>query len=438
MNTKEKYELADLVMDHALKGGAQQVSVRIGESRSSNIEIRDLNIDTLKESNRIGLSIDLYVDRKFSSHSTNRMKKDELFRFIDEAIAATRYLAEDEFRQLPDPALYYMGGGPDLNKFDPGMDSVDPKTKIDLATKTVNEAYKKDERIISVTSGYSDGISSNVMVTSNGFRGDSANTYVSLSASVSLNTDTGRPSDYWYENTLFMDKLVTDGIGRIALERAIRKIDPKKIASGKYTVLVENRVAGNLMNPVYQSLTGSALYQKQSFLAGKAGKQIASELMTVYDDPLIPSGPGSRLFDSEGFAAVKRPIIEKGILRNYYIDNYYGRKLGMQPTSGSTSNVVFRTGAKNLEEMMATVSKGVLITGFNGGNFNGSTGDFSYGIEGYFIQDGRIIHPVNEMNISGNMNQLWFNLAELGNDIRENESLRIPSLMLKDIDLSGM
>jgi PmbA protein len=438
MNTKEKYELADIVMNYALKGGAQQVAVRIGESRSSNIEIRDLNIDTLKESNRIGLSIDLYVDKKYSSHSTNRLKKEELFRFIDEAIAATRFLAEDEFRQLPDPELCYKGGGQNLNRFDPKMDTVDAKTKIELATKTVNEAYKRDERIIAVTSNYSDGISSSVIVSSNGFRGDTSNTRVSLSASVSLNTDTGRPSDYWYESTLFMDKLVTDGIGKKALDRAIQKINPKKIASGKYTVLVENRVAGNLMSPLYQALTGSAMYQKQSFLAGKAEKKIASELLTVYDDPLIPSGPASRLFDDEGFAAVKRPIIEKGILKNYYIDNYYGRKLGMKPTSGSSSNIVFETGTRNMEEMMATVSKGVLITGFNGGNSNGSTGDFSYGIEGYFIQDGKIIHPVNEMNISGNMNQLWFNLAELGNDIREDESLRIPSLMLKDVDLSGI
>jgi PmbA protein len=438
MNTKEKYELADIVMNYALKGGAQQVAVRIGESRSSNIEIRDLNIDTLKESNRIGLSIDLYVDKKYSSHSTNRLKKEELFRFIDEAIAATRFLAEDEFRQLPDPELCYKGGGQNLNRFDPKMDTVDAKTKIELATKTVNEAYKRDERIIAVTSNYSDGISSSVIVSSNGFRGDTSNTRVSLSASVSLNTDTGRPSDYWYESTLFMDKLVTDGIGKKALDRAIQKINPKKIASGKYTVLVENRVAGNLMSPLYQALTGSAMYQKQSFLAGKAEKKIASELLTVYDDPLIPSGPASRLFDDEGFAAVKRPIIEKGILKNYFIDNYYGRKLGMKPTSGSSSNIVFETGTRNMEEMMATVSKGVLITGFNGGNSNGSTGDFSYGIEGYFIQDGKIIHPVNEMNISGNMNQLWFNLAELGNDIRKDESLRIPSLMLKDVDLSGI
>jgi PmbA protein len=438
MNTKEKYELANTVMGHALQKGAQQVSVTIYESRSSNIEIRDLNIDSLKESNQSGLSVDLYVDKKYSSHSTNRLKEDDLFKFIDEAIIATRYLAEDEFRQLPDPSLYYKGNGQDLKLFDPALDSVEAGTKIGLATKAVNEAYKKDERIISVSGYYRDGISSNVMVSSNGFSGDSANTRVSLSASVSLNTDTGRPSDSWYENSRFMDKLTTGDIGKKALERAIQKINPKKISSGKYTVLIENRVAGNLLNPVFQALSGSSLYQKQSFLAGKAGKPIASDLLTVYDDPLIPSAPGSRLYDAEGFVAAKRPVIEEGILKNYYIDNYYGKKLALQPTSGSLSNVVFETGKRNLAEMIASIDKGVLITGFIGGNSNGSTGDFSYGIEGYLIQNGKIIHPVNEMNISGNMNQMWFNLVELGNDIRENESLRIPSLMLKDIELSGI
>lgn len=235
-----------------------------------------------------------------------------------------------------------------------------------------------------------------------------------------------------------MNKLATEDIGKKALERAKQKINPKKISSGRYTVIIENRVAGNLLSPVYQALTGSSLYQKQSFLAGKISKPIASELLSVNDDPLIPSGAGSRLFDNEGFIAVKRPVIENGILKNYYIDNYYGKKLGLQPTSGSSSNLVFETGKRNLGEMMNSIDKGVLITGFIGGNSNGSTGDFSYGIEGYLIQKGKIVHPVNEMNISGNMNQIWFNLVELGNDIRENESLRIPSLMLKDIELSGI
>lgn len=438
MNTNEKYNLADLVIEHALKSGAEQVSVTIYDNRSTDIEVRDQKIDSLQESNRNNLSIDIYVDKKYSAHSTNRMKKEELFRFVEEAIAATRYLAEDEFRALPDPELYYRGGGPELNVFDGKLDSIDAKTKIDLANNALNEAFKKDERIVSVSSYYSDSITNWVQVTSNGFKGDSGNTNVSLVVEVSVKSDTGRPSDYWYENSLFLDKLKTTDIGKKALERTLRKIDPQKIISGKYPVIIENRVAGNIARPIYQALQGSSLYQKQSFLIGKENKPVASPLMTVYDDPFIPSGAGSRLFDDEGLASVRRPVIEKGILKSYYIDTYYGRKLGMEPTSGSSSNVVFETGKRGLEEMITSVKKGVLITGFNGGNCNGSTGDFSYGIEGYFIKDGKIQHPVNEMNISGNMTQFWFSLTELGNDILENRSDRIPSLMFDNADLSGI
>lgn len=438
MDKNEKYSLADLVIEHALKSGANQVSVNIYENRSNNIEIRDQKIDSLKESNQSGLSISLYVDKKYSSHSTNRMNKEELFKFVDEAINATRYLAEDEFRSLPDPELYYKGSGSDLAVFDPKLDSVDAKTKIDLANQALNEAYGKDDRIISVSSYYSDSISNSVMVASNGFRGDSGNTRVSLAVTVSLKSLTGRPNDYWSENALFLDKLKTTDIGKKALERTTNKIDPKKIVSGKYSIVVDNRVASNLLYPVFGALQGSSLYQKQSFLVGKENKPIASELLTVYDDPLLQSGFGSRLFDDEGLAAVKRSVIEKGVLKSYLIDNYYGKKLGMKPTSGNTSNVLFNTGARSKDEIIGSLKKGVLITGFIGGNCNGSTGDFSYGIEGYFIQDGKIVHPVNEMNITGNMNKFWFNLAEVGNDINENSTIKIPSMRFENVDLSGI
>ena len=147
---------------------------------------------------------------------------------------------------------------------------------------------------------------------------------------------------------------------------------------------------------------------------------------------------GSRLFDDEGLAAIKRPVIENGVLKSYYIDNYYGKKLGMKPTSGGSSNIIFNTGNRGMDEMLASITKGVLITGFIGGNSNRSTGDFSFGIEGFYIENGKIIHPLNEMNIAGNMNQFWFNLVEMGNDVLENESVRIPSMMFEKVDLSGL
>lgn len=438
MNTNEKYSLADLVIQHALKGGAEQVSVTIDENRSTEIEIRDQVTDSLKESIQNSLSVRLFVDKKFSSHSTNRMKEEELLRFVDEAIAATRFLSADEFRALPEPELYYKGGGADLGTFDAKLDAVDAKAKIDLANEALNEAYKKDDRVISVSAYYADNIGSSVKMTSNGFKGEQASTNVSMTVSVSAKSDSGRPSGDWYENALFFDKLKKTDIGKKALERTIRKIGPKKIASGKYKVVIENRVAGQLLGPLFQSLQGRSIHQKQSFLIGKMDKEVASSLLTIIDDPLIPSGFGSRNFDSEGLASVKRLILEKGVLRSYYIDSYYGRKLGQKPTSGSSSNVVFSTGNRNMDEMVESMEKGVLITGFIGGNCNASTGDFSYGIEGFYIEDGKMVHPINEMNISGNMTNFWFNLTEMGNDVLDNGSFRKPSMFFENVDLSGL
>jgi len=438
MNLDEKYKLANMAMEYALKNGADQVSVTISDSRNSQIEILNQKIDKLTESIRNTLSIELYVEKKYSSHSTSRLKKDDLLRFIGEAIVSTRYLAEDEFRLLPDPELYYKGDTPDLKINDSGLDGIDAKTKIDLATKIHDEAYQKDERIIAVTSSYSDNISNMVKVTSNGFKGDSSGSYVAAYVSVSVKDEKSRPSDYWYENTIFFNKLNAPGIGKKALERTIVKLGSKKIASGKYPVIFENRVASRILEPLFDSLSGYSIYQKQSFLAGKEGKPVASPLLTLHDDPLIISAVGSRAFDYEGLASVKRPIIEDGILRNFYIDTYYGRKLKMNPTTGNTSNVIFKTGQLDMSAMLKDIKKGILVTGFNGGNCNGTTGDFSYGIEGFYVEKGKIVHPVNEMNITGNMNDFWFNLAEVGNDIMENESTRVPSLMFNNIDFSGI
>jgi PmbA protein len=438
MNTKEKYELADMVKEHALKNGAAQVSVIIYDSRSSNIDIRDQKIDKLTESIRNSLTIELFVDKRYSAHSTSRLKKEELFRFIEEAIAATRFLAEDEFRSLPEPELYFKGEAADLMVLDSKLDAVDAGVKIDLATRVHDEAYKKDDRIISVTSSYSDNINNRVMVTSNGFKGNSSNSTVSLSAEVSVKGETGRPSDYWYENAIFFDKLVRTNIGSKALERAIQKLGPKKIKSGIYPVIIENRTVQTILYPFYSAMLGANLYRKQSFLIGKENKSVASPILTISDDPFVVSGFGSALFDSEGLATVKRPIIEGGLLRNFYIDTYYGKKLKMKPTSGDSANLIFTTGSRDLKNMLGSMDKGVFITGFNGGNCNGSTGDFSYGIEGFYIENGKISHPVNEMNITGNMNQFWFNLVEVGSDVLEGNAFRTPSMMFENVDLSGI
>ncbi|MFO7852527.1 MAG: TldD/PmbA family protein [Bacteroidota bacterium] len=439
MTKEDKYKLARWAVNHALESGAQEAKSVISNSQNNSISIREEKIENLEQSIENGLTIFLYVDNKYSIHSTNRLdNKKELARFIDQAIEGTKYLAEDEYRSLPDPDLYYKGGGPDLKTFDESYKSLDPQEKIDSAFGVEKEALGKDKRIVSVTSSYNDGMNETVMVTSNGFEGDRANTYYGLSASVSVKEGDARPSDAWYDRSLFYDELKHDGIGRKALERALKKLGQAKIKSANMPMIIENRLAGQSLGPLIQALHGSAIQQKNSFLLDMQDEKVGSDLMTIIDDPFIISGRGSGYFDNEGLALEKRTIFEKGILKSYYIDTYYGKKLGMDPTSGMTTNLVFEKGNKNLEEMIASLDRGILVTGFNGGNCNGSTGDFSYGIEGFLVEKGIIVKPVSEMNITGNILELYKNLAELGNDVYEDAAWRTPSLLFNDVAFSGL
>lgn len=437
MTKEEKYNLAKWAINHALENGAQQASVSIANSNNSSVEVREEKIDKLEQAIQSGLSIRLYVDKKYSAHSTNRLKKEDLARFIEQAIEGTRYLSEDEFRTLPDPDLYYKGNGIDLNTIDNKYSVVDPQEKINLALKAEKEVLGSDDRIISVSAGYFDGLNERVLVTSNGFEGDAANSYFGLYTSVSVKSNDARPEGAWNESSIFFDKLKKAGVGKKALKRAVDKIGQKKIASGKMPMIVENKQLGRLFSPLMNALNGSAIQQKNSFLIDKLNQKVVSDKLTITDDPFIVSGRGSRLFDMEGLATKKRLVFEKGILKTYFIDTYYGKKLKMKPNSGSTTNLVFETGNKDLDGLVASQKRGILVTGFNGGNSNGTTGDFSFGIEGFLIENGEIVQPVSEMNITGNLLDLWSNIGEIGKDVNTNSSWLTPSIVFEGVDFSG-
>lgn len=438
MTKEEKYTLAKWAMNHALENGAQQVSVSIANSKSSSVEVREQKIDKLEQAIQSNLSIRLFVDGKYSAHSTSRLKKEDIAHFIEEAIEGTRFLAEDKFRTLPDPELYYKGGGPELHSLDTNFDAVEPKQKIDLAMNAEQEALGKDERIISVSSSYYDSMNERVMVTSNGFEGDTANSVFGIFTEVSVKGGEARPEAGWSESSITYSDLQKTGTGKIALEKALKKIGQQKIGSGTMPMIVENRQIGRIFGPLINALNGSQIQQKNSFLIDKLGEKVVSEKITLTDDPFIVGGRGSRLFDGEGLATKKRLVFENGVLKNYYIDTYYGKKMEMSPTSGGTTNLVFETGDKDLEALMASVKNGILVTGFNGGNCNGSTGDFSYGIDGFLIENGKIVQPVSEMNITGNMLTLWSNIGEIGKDVNETSSWRTPSILFDNVDFSGL
>lgn len=432
-------KLAQWAMDYALKNGCQAARVSISSGSNTTFQLRNAKMDKLQQATQSGLSLTLYVDGRYGNYSTNRLDKKELETFIKNGIDATRYLAKDEARVLPDPSLYYKGGKPDLQLYDSRLNSINPDDKVALAMKATEEILGKDERIISVESSYNDGESFSYRLASNGFEGETKSSYFSLSAGVSARGDgEARPSDGWWESSMYFDKLITNDLGRKALQRVLNKLGQKKVKSGKYTMVVDPLNSSQVISPMLNALYGSGLQQKNSFLLDKLGQKVASDKFTLIDDPHIIQARGARYFDGEGIATEKRTVFDKGVLNTYFIDTYISKKMNIPQTISGPSLLILEPGKRNMEQMIADVDNGILVTGFNGGNSNSSTGDFSYGIEGFLIEKGKLTTPVSEMNVTGNMITLWNSFREAGNDARLTSSWRIPSLVFEDVDFSGI
>jgi PmbA protein len=384
--------------------------------------------------------LQVYAQNRYSGHSTNDLRKDSLKKFIEEAVASTKYLTEDKYRALPDPKYYPQESQIDLKICDKHYDKIQSSHRKKMAAEIEEIARAQSDQIISASSGYSDGYYESVRIHSNGFLGERESTMFDAGSSATVKgKEDGRPEDWFWASVRFSNDLPSvELLGKTAVQRALRKIGQQKIKSGKYDMIVENRAASRLISMFRNPMSARALQQKSSFLDGMIGKKIASEKLTVIDDPFIEKGLGSRFFDGEGLAAKKRVIIDKGILQQYYVDNYYGKKLGMQPTGGSTSNIVFEYGSRSLDEMTKDLKNGILINGFIGGNSNSTTGDFSFGIIGLLIENGEIVKPINEMNISGNAKDFWKQLIEMGNDPYPYSSWRRPSMFFEGVHFSGL
>lgn len=440
MDNKEKIDLAEWVSKQALGNGADQVTVSVSNDRSVNVSYRDKKIENLEESTQNNLSLRVYCKNRFSAHSTSDLRKDTMQKFIEQAVASTKFLTEDKFRVLPDPRLYPEKLDTDLKLFDDFQEKVETTERVKIAAEIEEAARAQSQDIISVTSSFSDNAYEVVLLQSNGFSGSYKGTVFSAGASVTVkDKDGGRPEDWNYATTRFFSELPDyKTLGKMASLRALGKIGQKKIESGKYPMLVENRAAGRLLSLFFSAMSARSIQQKASFLDGMLDKKIASEKLTIIDDPFLEKGMNSRLFDGEGIAAKKRVMIENGILKQYYVDNYYGRKTGMEPNSGSSSNILFGYGNRPLNEMIKDIKKGILVNGFLGGNSNSTTGDFSFGIVGQLIEDGKIIKPVNEMNVSGNAKEFWNQLSEVGNDPYIYSSQRSPALSFENVNFSGL
>lgn len=440
-NDQDMLAIAQSCIAMAKSAGAAGSAARAYRVRDVSLDYRDGKVEKISESTTRGVNLQLYVDGRYSTASTSDLRPDALKTFVDDSVAIAKAIAADPFRSLPDPELYKGQSSADLQLEDPKYAAVtadDGRAVAKLIHDAAREGKGK-ESILSVTSSFSTNLVENWMVTSNGFSGSSRGTQFFVMAQVSAkDADGRRPEEYDYAGARHWASLKDPAaIGANAAQRTLSRLGSKKGASAEMSVVVDNRAAGRLVGMLLGPLSAGSLQQKRSFYEGKLGQQIANPVVSIVDDPLVPKAFGSRKYDTEGIAAKPRAVIEDGVLRAYYVDTYYGRKLKMAPTSGSPSNLSWKLGGKSQKQLLADIKDGLLITGFIGGNSNGGTGDFSLGVIGFRVAGGEIAEPLSEMNLSGNHLDFWNKLVAVGNDPFPYSSLRTPSLVFEKVSIAG-
>jgi PmbA protein len=222
-----------------------------------------------------------------------------------------------------------------------------------------------------------------------------------------------------------------------AARRALARRGQQKIESGNMPVVLENRATNRLVGHLLEAMSGRSIQQRRSFLLGKKGERIGGKSLTLIDDPLLVGGLASQHFDSDGISARRRTLIDGGLLKEYLVDVYYARKLGVDPTGGATSNLILQRGERDPQALIGTIDRGIYVTSILGGNADPTTGDFSHGVSGFEIVNGTLGRPVGEMNVTGSHVDLWNKLSEVGNDPNPYSRWRLPTMVFDDLSVSG-
>ncbi len=448
MLTDQEIALARASMEFALAHGAQKARVTLNKSLMELFGMLNGELDKVTHALDRSLQVALFVDGRFGSFSSNRLEEEGLKKFLLDAIDTVRTPQPDPARDLPDPARTAKDAqtGRELDLYDPAYEELTSDKRRELALDTAvwkrKAELEKGFTLISEEGEYSDSLFDSVVMDSNGLYARHTETSFEIGYEVTVeDPDGNRYASYWWDATPRLKDILPSlkTCSETAVRRAAAQIGPMDHPGGKCSIVVDSECASKFLTPVLNALGGYAVQQKNSFLVDKAGTKVFPDCLTVLDCPRSAGQTGSRLFDSEGVATQEFPIIDKGVITRYFVNTYIAGKTGMAPTveDATRPKVVPFGGSKTRDDLLRKIGSGIFITGFNGGNSNTSTGDFSYGIEGFAFEDGRLTHPVREMLVTGNFIDLWNHLVATADDARLCMSKLIPTLAFESIDCNA-
>ncbi len=441
--------LASEMLDRAKSLGATEVDVLVAEGDSVSVQVRLSEVDRLSKAREKSLGLRVFFGKRSASASTSDFSRESLANLVADTCALAKAVAEDEMSGLPEAHLMSQDF-PDLSLYDSTTLSVDQE--IDLARRTEDAAISADTRITNSEGADCDVSHGTVLLANHhGFMGCHQSSTFSLSVSpiAGDNHNGGMQRDSWYTVKRKYGLLDSpEAVGKEAARRTLRRLGARKVSTQQVPVIFDQETAQSLLGHLASAVSGYSLYKGASFLLGHLGKPLAPEFVTVYDDGRLAGGLGSRPFDGEGLATRKTSVVENGMLASYLLDTYSGRKLGMNSTGNASrgvgdnpsvgpTNLYLVPGTSSPSEIIGSVKQGLYVTELIGFGVNMLTGDYSRGAAGFWIENGELAYPVEEITIAGNLKQIFANIEDVGNDLEFRGRIASPTLKIKEMMVAG-
>lgn len=429
--------VAERVLADARGLGADQVEVAASHERALSATVRMGEVETLEHHRDRGLTVTAYFGTRKGSAASADLSEASLHEVVERACAIARYTQDDPCNGLADAALMARDV-PDLDLWHPW--ELTPEQAIEMAT-ACEAAARADERITnsegaSVDSGAGVGLYAN----SHGFSGVTRGTRHDITCAVIAGKGDAMQSDHWYTLARRREDLESpEQVGRRAAERAVRRLSPRRVKTGQVPVLFAPEVARGLLGHFVAAIRGSALYRDASFLVGKRGERVFAPFIRLEEAPHEPRGMGSTAFDSEGVATRPRAVVDGGVLQGYVLSSYSACRLGEQTTgnAGGVHNLTLDPGEADLEAMLREMGRGLMVTSVMGQGVNIVTGDYSRGVAGFWIEDGAIAHPVEEITIAGNLADMFRGIVAVGRDVDRRGNIRSGSILVDRMTVAG-
>ena len=438
-------DLAERLVTAARRAGADQADAVAVRSVSLSVDVRNGAVEETQraESDDVGLRV--LVGHKQAAVSTNDVKGDGLAALAERAVAMARAAPDDRFAGLADPTLLARSF-PDLDLLDsemPGVDVLEARARDAEAAGLVVPGVTKSDGASAST-----GIGGMVLVTSHGFHGASIGSRQSISMSAIAGNGTRMETDYDFSSALHAADLDSpEKIGRTAGERAVRRLNPRKVATRKVPVVFDWRVSNSLLGHLAGAINGAAIARKSSFLREKRGERIFAPGINIIDDPLRRRGLRSRPFDAEGVATSVHKVVEDGVLTTWLLDCATARELDLETTGSAhrgvssapapgPTNLHLKAGTKTPDALIAEIEDGFYVTSLIGMGANLVTGDYSRGASGFWIEHGKLTFPVSEVTIAGSMLEMFASL-EPANDLTFRYAANAPTLRVEGLTVAG-